>query len=47
MDDRDTIIDLKERINHLIETNSTFDKIQIMQLEWFIYNLDTILDKLQ
>lgn len=47
MEDKDTLIDLRERLSYLVESKNTLDKIQIMQLNWFINNLDNILNKLQ
>lgn len=47
MEDKASIIDLRERVGHLIKSETKFDKIQVMQLNWFFYNLDNIIDKLQ
>ncbi len=46
-DDRDSLIDLKNKIDYLInETESTFDKIQMKQINWFSNNLQEIIEKL-
>lgn len=47
MEDKDTLIDLKQKIDNLVKSSKQFDKIQIMQLNWFIKNLEDIIDKLQ
>ncbi|MCM1439947.1 MAG: KAP family NTPase [Roseburia sp.] len=47
MEDKDTLNDLRQKISSLVDSSNVFDKIQIMQLNWFIYNLDEILNKLQ
>ena len=46
MDDKDTLMDLKNRLCELQKTVESFDKIQLLQLQWFIENLDDILTKL-
>ncbi len=47
MEDKDTLIELKQKIENLVKTSTKFDKIQIMQLNWFIKNLEGIIDRLQ
>lgn len=46
MDDRDAILDLKKRLTELINNQQCFDKIQLLQLKFFIENLKDILTKL-
>ena len=47
MEDKDTLIELKQKIENLVKTSTQFDKIQIMQLNYFIKNLEGIIDRLQ
>ena len=46
-DDLSSIIDLKEKIEKLLEEFGGFDKIQQKQLNYFINNLDDLSKKLQ
>lgn len=46
MDDRDTLIDLKDKLCEFKNSIDCFDKIQLLQLQWFIENLNEILSKL-
>ena len=47
MDDKPSLIQLKDRIEALLSENDVAgDKIKRLQLSWFVDNLDNILDKL-
>ncbi|MBQ6980293.1 MAG: hypothetical protein IJQ07_06580 [Clostridia bacterium] len=45
-DDKESLIDLKQRIEMLLNQSTTIDKIQKLQLKWFISNLDNYISRL-
>lgn len=46
MDDKESLKTLKEKVENLIVTSHKIDKIQKLQLNYFVSNLDTFIEKL-